>query len=250
VVYLNELNAGISRHAPFFKAHEFRMQLFGAVPRERGDAVKVCSQRFLKLVQFRGLSHRNRVLNLPIDQLTTASVFASDRSIWRTRRTQNPVPVKVVWVQVPPLVQLPEVKGFSERNIGRMIAFYREYTNPSDFLSQAAAKLASPENLPQAAAELATLVEAPPPAAPSRDSLLWSVPWFHHIVLMEKVKDRAARFRATCVRVPCANRQMALAGMNYKTKHRKSHRGTRAADSTAPQLVAQSAQTTTDEMYR
>jgi hypothetical protein len=36
--------------------------------------------------------------------------------------------------------ELPELKGFSERNIGRMIAFYREYPNPGEILPQPAAK--------------------------------------------------------------------------------------------------------------
>lgn len=63
--------------------------------------------------------------------------------------------------------ELPEVKGFSERNIGRMIAFYREYPNPAALLPQPAAKLP--------------------------DSLIWSIPWFHHVILMEKVKDLSAR---------------------------------------------------------
>ena len=30
--------------------------------------------------------------------------------------------------------EMPELKGFSERNIGRMIAFYREYPDPPAFL--------------------------------------------------------------------------------------------------------------------
>ncbi len=30
-------------------------------------------------------------------------------------------------------------------------------------------------------------------AAQLPDSILWSIPWFHQIVLMEKVKDRATR---------------------------------------------------------
>lgn len=76
--------------------------------------------------------------------------------------------------------ELAEVKGFSERNIGRMIAFYREYPTPPDILPQAAAKIESSEKVPQAAAKLP-------------ESLLWSIPWFHQIVLMEKVKDRTAR---------------------------------------------------------
>ena len=71
--------------------------------------------------------------------------------------------------------QLPEMSGFSERNLGYMIRFAREYQNiekqkvDSPILQQVAAKLEV------------------------RDLLL-SIPWFHHAVLMEKVKDQAARF--------------------------------------------------------
>lgn len=37
--------------------------------------------------------------------------------------------------------ELPDIKGFSERNIDRMIAFFRAYSEPSDFSPQAVAKL-------------------------------------------------------------------------------------------------------------
>ncbi len=89
--------------------------------------------------------------------------------------------------------ELPEVKGFSERNIGRMIAFYREYPNPTDFLPQPAAKLESAEKVPQPAAQLEKAGKVPRLAAQLPDSILWSIPWFHQIVLMEKVKDRTTR---------------------------------------------------------
>lgn len=59
--------------------------------------------------------------------------------------------------------ELPDVKGFSERNIGRMIAFYREYSNPNDFLPQVAAKLEFTKKLSQ-------------PAAKMPDTILWSIP--------------------------------------------------------------------------
>jgi len=78
------------------------------------------------------------------------------------------------------LNELPEVKGVSEWNIKRMLAFYREYTNPTDFLPQHALRSSGPPKVPQAAAQLP-------------DSILWSIPWFHQIVLMEKVKDRTTR---------------------------------------------------------
>ena len=157
--------------------------------------------------------------------------------------------------------ELPEEKGFSERNIGRMIAFFRAYPDPARVLPQAAAKLPEtakvpqpaaqlttrailpqaaaklpetakvpqpaaqlttrailpqaaaklPETakvsqpaaqlttraiLPQAAAKLPETTKVPQPAAqlePSPASILWSIPWFHHIMLLEKVKDADTR---------------------------------------------------------
>ena len=44
--------------------------------------------------------------------------------------------------------EMPELRGFSERNIDRMIAFYRNYPNPEAISPQAVAKLSkhiSPE---------------------------------------------------------------------------------------------------------
>lgn len=71
--------------------------------------------------------------------------------------------------------ELPELKGFSERNIDRMIAFHRAYPRPDDFSPPPVAKL-----------PLAT-------TRGSAGSVLWSVPWAHHVILMEKVKDLPAR---------------------------------------------------------
>jgi predicted nuclease of restriction endonuclease-like (RecB) superfamily len=62
--------------------------------------------------------------------------------------------------------ELPEEKGFSERNIKRMLAFYREYPW-ADFVPQAAALF---------------------PA-----QLLQAIPWGHHAELMAKVKDLPTR---------------------------------------------------------
>jgi len=85
--------------------------------------------------------------------------------------------------------ELPDVKGFSERNIGRMIAFYRSYPEPSAILPQPVAKLTTAtEKRPQSGA-LAPSSNLPQPVAQLTDSLLWSVPWAHHVVLMEKVPD-------------------------------------------------------------
>jgi len=65
--------------------------------------------------------------------------------------------------------ELPEIKGFSERNIGRMIAFYREYPDSRTILPQPVAKLPG-------------------------QTMLAGIPWGHHCLLIEKVKDLPVRF--------------------------------------------------------
>lgn len=72
---------------------------------------------------------------------------------------------------------LPEEKGFSERNIKRMLAFYREYPAPTVIVPQPVAQLPASKKVPQAVAQTET----------STDSLLWAIPWGHHALLMEKV---------------------------------------------------------------
>ena len=81
--------------------------------------------------------------------------------------------------------ELPEVKGFSERNIKRMLAFHRAYPVRPD----------RPAIVPQPVAQLDESEQASLPAAEIHtiDSLLWNVPWGHHAILMEQVKDQAIR---------------------------------------------------------
>lgn len=63
--------------------------------------------------------------------------------------------------------ELSELKGFSTRNLERMVAFYRAYPNPF-------------ANPPQAVADL-------------EPSTFWSIPWGHHILLIEKIKENDLR---------------------------------------------------------
>lgn len=73
--------------------------------------------------------------------------------------------------------ELPEVTGFSERNLGYMVRFAKEYQNLSLDASQTdSAILQQP---------VAKLVDA---------DVLQSIPWGHHALLMEKIKDQAQRF--------------------------------------------------------
>lgn len=75
--------------------------------------------------------------------------------------------------------ELPEEKGFSVRNIKRMLAFYREYPHLA-FVPKAVAQMPESSKVPQ-------------PVALFPAELILSVPWGHHDVLMTKVKDLDTR---------------------------------------------------------
>ncbi|MBK8037614.1 MAG: DUF1016 family protein [Verrucomicrobiaceae bacterium] len=92
--------------------------------------------------------------------------------------------------------ELPEEKGFSERNIKRMVRFHREYPaleSPSKAkVPQAAALLESAPSqkaiVPQPAAQLET-----PSAEALSPSVAFGIPWFHHVILIEKIKHLPTR---------------------------------------------------------
>ena len=87
--------------------------------------------------------------------------------------------------------ELPEVKGFSERNIGYMVRFFREY-GELRISQQAVAKL------PGSLTEDESLSQAGEKIAPKGNHLnlqqyVAKIPWGHNILLMEKVKDLPIR---------------------------------------------------------
>ena len=86
---------------------------------------------------------------------------------------------------------LPEVKGFSERNLKRMIGFYREYPMLAEKVPQAVAQLekqTAVEKVPQAVAKLPNNK-----TQPDLQQLVAKIPWGHNILLMEKIKDIKTR---------------------------------------------------------
>ncbi len=98
--------------------------------------------------------------------------------------------------------ELPEVKGFSERNLKHMQRFHRLYLDAPEFGQQPVAQLIAPEKAfperaapgkrapakgQQPVAQMAALV-----AALSPSSLL-ALPWGHHILLMAKEPDVGVR---------------------------------------------------------
>ncbi len=84
--------------------------------------------------------------------------------------------------------EFPEVKGFSERNLKLMLRFYREYSDPARFVQQPAAQIGGRKKVQQAAAlSTASAVSDELPA------LLLGLPWGHHQMLMDRIKDLGIR---------------------------------------------------------
>ncbi len=111
--------------------------------------------------------------------------------------------------------ELPEEKGFSERNLKRMVRFFREYSDLASFMPQAAALLSKddqieaqaapqthpPANLQQPAAKFEETDDKEFPNVPQAAAhlpipldVLFGLPWFHHVVLIEKLKDLPLRY--------------------------------------------------------
>ncbi len=89
--------------------------------------------------------------------------------------------------------ELPDLKGFSARNIDNMIRFFRAYPQPDAISQPVVAKSRAASISQPPATELPPPARVPQPAALLPGSLLWSVPWAHHVILMQKVKDLAIR---------------------------------------------------------
>ena len=96
--------------------------------------------------------------------------------------------------------ELPEVKGFSERNLKRMVAFFREYSASGLIVPQAAAQLMTEAKVPRLAAQTEAKMILPQSVAkrdgirPILQQAAAKLPWFHHVILMEKVKDLPTRY--------------------------------------------------------
>jgi predicted nuclease of restriction endonuclease-like (RecB) superfamily len=89
--------------------------------------------------------------------------------------------------------ELPEEKGFSERNIKRMLRFYREYPDTLLKVSQPVAQLQPAKNeelvkVPQPVAQM-----LPNELSTNLQQLVAKNPWGHNILLVEKVKNQSTR---------------------------------------------------------
>jgi predicted nuclease of restriction endonuclease-like (RecB) superfamily len=75
--------------------------------------------------------------------------------------------------------ELPEEKGFSERNIKLMVQFFREY--PTLFALEAIGQ------------PLVAQLPSDAPDTKIRQLAVAQIPWAHNVLLMQRVKDRATR---------------------------------------------------------
>ena len=84
--------------------------------------------------------------------------------------------------------ELSDIKGFSERNIRSMVAFYSEYTFIPSIWQLPVAKLKKPSNqiVQPAVAQLKTLV--------NDYENLFLISWTHHIILIQKIKNMTTRY--------------------------------------------------------
>ena len=93
--------------------------------------------------------------------------------------------------------ELPELRGFSERNLKNMLRFASEYS----FVQLVTAQLENDVNskVQQPVAQLQSTEiqndkKVQPPAALLKSlELLFSIPWTHNIILIEKIKDLETR---------------------------------------------------------
>ena len=99
--------------------------------------------------------------------------------------------------------EFPDMRGFSPRNIWDMRRFYAACTD-SEFLAQAAQKLAGnpklqilrqpvAESAPRSKTGIVKALERPVPEIEFVRQLVAEIPWGHHLLLLNKVTDPAAR---------------------------------------------------------
>jgi predicted nuclease of restriction endonuclease-like (RecB) superfamily len=91
--------------------------------------------------------------------------------------------------------ELPDEKGFSERNIGYMIRFVREYGDPP-ILQPVVAKL-GPQSVALSqltAKQEDIIVQRVVAQLPMPPEIMFRISWAHHIILMEKLKDLHTRY--------------------------------------------------------
>lgn len=96
--------------------------------------------------------------------------------------------------------ELPEQKGFSETNLKRMVQFCHEYPDLGIIGAQSAPQLNPPCGSSLKGAQLApqsasgAIVPQPAAQLALPPNILFGLPWFHHVILIQKLKDLPTRY--------------------------------------------------------
>lgn len=128
--------------------------------------------------------------------------------------------------------ELPEVKGFSERNLKRMLLFYNEY-NMLQFGPPAVAQIAASDTSPIGPPPVAQLAQenASGPDCQLLDFIL-HLPWAHNVVLLG-LKDKSARLWYMAKTI---EHGWSKAWLSEQIKHRAFERQGQAVTNFAVQL--------------
>jgi predicted nuclease of restriction endonuclease-like (RecB) superfamily len=146
-----------------------------------------------KVEEFKNYAYFLKEIKNRIQSAQVRANFAVNREMillyWNVGQMVYKIQKSVGWGKgiIPRLAkdiknEFPEIKGFSERNIGRMKTFYQEYR----FLQEAVVKNSHEDNtgsnLPQPVAKLDKILK-----------IVTELPWGHNFILIEKIKDRQKR---------------------------------------------------------
>lgn len=91
---------------------------------------------------------------------------------------------------------LTDVKDFSGRNIRRKLAFHRDHPDLGDIVQEPLAPLPASAETRRSDQKSAPNSKVPQPAAQLPGSILWVIPWAHHVFLMDQLFDLATRRRS------------------------------------------------------
>jgi predicted nuclease of restriction endonuclease-like (RecB) superfamily len=134
---------------------------------------------------------------------------------------------------------MPEVKGFSERNLKRMVQFAAEYPGLRSIGPTPPTQLPSATIRPPAVAQsgIPPVGELIGPTVSAQlaaedelskmQQLVAQLPWFHHVLLIQKVKDRRARlwYAQQAIEQGWSHRILALqiSGQAYERRGKAVH---------------------------
>ena len=142
--------------------------------------------------------------------------------------------------------EFPEMQGFSVRNLKYMLRFARENGAPPK-VQQAAALLSGDTNSVTIVAPPAAQLHAAAPSIVQQPAAL--LPWGHHLLLMDKVKDRAARAWYMQAAVDNGWSRSVLAVQIAQRAHRRAGKAVTNFAATLPPPQSDLAQQTLRDTY-